>query len=121
MAESIFNSISKENKAQSAGIIPGRWEGKNLSEAKHMLSCLSEIGIDASKNISKKLTERMVLDSDRIIILGVEKEIWPDYLLISDNVSYWEVEDVARSDMQMHRRIRDEIKLKVLTLIEELE
>ncbi len=120
MAELIFNKFAKKHIAKSAGIIPGRWEGKNLLKANHMIECLNEIGIDASENKSKKLINSMVKSSDRVFVLGVEKKLWPNYLLKSKKVTYWNIEDISYKRMNKHRKIRDKITENILKLFKEI-
>lgn len=116
MAEAIFNKLSKEDAAISAGLNPGKWEGEKISQAKSVVLSLSEIGCDVSKKVSKRLTKKMTEGTDKIVVLG-EKENWPDYLKESDNVVFWDIEDPAHKDLDSCRMIRDRIKEKVEVLL----
>lgn len=120
-AESIFNNLSKKHNAISAGVAPGKWEGKGLHQAKYMLPALTEIGINAHSNISKKLTEEMINSADKIFVLGVDKEKWPEFLKKSKKVTYWSIKDPAHGDMQVHRNSREEIREKILELLQEID
>jgi len=121
MAESIFKKLSKKHQVESAGVSPGKWEGKTLHEATHVLPSLKEIDIVADENISKKITEDKVINNDIIIVIGVDKNTWPEYLKESKKVEFWDIEDPAHGDMDIHRKARDKIKQKVKELIEELD
>jgi len=120
MAESIFNKLTKKHISKSAGVSPGKWEGKKLIEAKHVLPSLKEIDIDAKENTSKKITKEFVDWSEKVIVIGVDSEIWPDYLKESKKVEFWDVKDMAYTDLEGHREGRDEIKKRIIKLIESL-
>lgn len=119
MAETIFNNSYKRPVSMSAGLQPGEWEGKEISLAKNVVSCMNEIGFDISKNVSKKITKEMVDKSDKIIIM--EKKHWPDYLKNNPKVEYWEIPDAAGTDLLFHRKIRDQINIKVYNLIKSIK
>jgi len=115
MAEEIFNSTHKEDIAISAGLNPPeQWLGKKLSETKYVAPCMKEIGLDVNEKVSKKLTEEMVLESDKIVVLG-EKDNWPDYLKKA-NPMYWDMIDPDIGEMELTRTIRDRIIDKLKTL-----
>mgnify|MGYP001576794526 CR=1 FL=1 len=120
MAESIFNKLTKKHSATSAGVDPGKWEGKKLTETIYVLPSLKEIDIDVSENVSKKIKKQDVELADKIVVIGVEKEKWPDYLKDSNRTEYWDIKDPANGDMNVHRMTRDQIKEKVKKLIEKL-
>lgn len=121
MAEAIFNSLSKDHVASSAGLNPPKhWEGEKLSKTKFVASCMIEIGIDVSEKISKRLTESMVKDSDLVIVVG-EKQGWSSFLSNFNQLNYWDVVDPGDGDIYLHRAVRDQIRDKVVELIGELE
>ena len=120
MAEAIFNSLTKDHIAISAGLNPPiNWEGELLSKTKYVAPCMTEIGLDVSQKISKRLTESMVNESDKIIVIG-EKNGWPDFLQSSDKLSYWDITDPDTGEIDLHRTVRDQIKNNVNLLIESL-
>lgn len=45
------------------------------------------------------------------------KEFCPDFLLESGKVTYWEIEDPHYKSTEEVRKIRDQIKAKVLSII----
>ncbi len=121
IAEGIFNKLSKKNYSSfSAGLKPGRWEGKKIKDIKKVFLSLKEIDCDVGGKISKKLTKYMVDDADKIIVLG-EKENWPDYLKKSNKVMFWDVEDPKGRDLEFHRKIRDKIYPLVKKLIRKID
>ncbi len=116
IAEIIFNNLHKEYSAISAGLNPGDWEGKNISTAKNVVSCLNEVGLTVNNRFSKKITREMVDNVDKIVIM--EKENWPNYLNNNSKVEYWDIEDAGAKDLDFHRKVRDQIIIKVKELIE---
>jgi len=120
MAEAIFSKKSKDHEVSSAGISPGEWEGKKLSETKCVKVCLSEIGIDVNEKISKKLTKEMVQDADKVIAI-VEKYIWPDFLENSEKVVFWKIADPKEENLEFHRKTLNEISQEVEDLIKSLD
>ena len=82
IAETIFNQISKKNKATSAGTEKGRVTGhklKDFPEHSNLFVCMDEIGLDIRENTSKLMTPEIVKNANKIIVMA-EKETWPDYL-----------------------------------------
>ena len=121
MAEAMFNNLTKAHIASSAGLNPPQnWEGEKLSKTKFVAPCMAEISIDVSEKISKKITEPMVIESNKIIVIG-ERENWPSFLLNSGKVDYWDIADPDTGGMDLHRTVRDQIKSKVNLLIKDLQ
>jgi len=119
MAEAIFNSLTSDHIASSAGLNPPpQWEGQKLSKTKYVAPCLLEIGLDVSENISKRLSEKHVAEADHIIVIG-EKNNWPDFLT-KQNVKYWGITDPDTGEMELHRSVRDEITILVKQLLSEI-
>lgn len=115
MAEEIFNSIYENDVAISAGLNPPeKWLGQKLSKTEYVAPSMKEIGLDVNDKVSKKLTEEMVLESDKIVVLG-EKDNWPDYLKKADPI-YWDMIDPDIGEMELTRTIRDRIIEKIKTL-----
>ena len=120
MAEAIFDSLTKNHIASSAGLNPPKnWEGERLSKTRYVALCMAESGLDVTDKISKRLTGSMVLEANKIIVIG-EKEGWPNFLKDSNNVSYWNIIDPDTGEMELHRTVRDQIKSMIKTLIEEI-
>jgi len=120
MAEALFNSLTKDHVAISAGLNPPKnWEGEKLCKTKYVAPCLAEIGIDVTEKVSKRLTKSMVQDSDRIVVIG-ERNDWPSYLENS-KLCYWDIIDPDIGEIDLHRIVRDQIKSKVIYLLNEIE
>lgn len=117
MAEAILNSLSSDHTATSAGLNPpAQWEGERLSKTQYVAPCMTEIGIDVSEKVSKRLTELMVTDADTIVVIG-ERNNWPQFLTNSGKVTFWDIIDPDIGEMELHRQVRDEIRTRVGNLI----
>jgi protein-tyrosine-phosphatase len=78
---------------------------------------MSEIGIDISREFPKKLDTEAVREADVVITMGCG-----DACPIFPGKRYedWELEDPAGKDLEVVRRIRDEIGERVKALLAEL-
>jgi len=89
---------------------------KDIPEAEFVIRCMKEEGLDLSERFRSPLTPEKVNGADKIIIMA-EKETIPDYLTNSSKTIYWEFDDPLGATYENTRRVRDEIKSKVLELI----
>ena len=121
MAEAIFNSLASNKAiATSAGVDPGGYEGKRISEAgPNVTACMKDIGLNVSNRVSKKLTEDMVNNAD-IIVSMVNKDMLPSYLQSSAKLVLWDITDPKSMDYAGHVAIRDQIYERVKELVKEL-
>lgn len=81
------------------------------------VSAMAEVGIDISNNIPKVLTPESVQSSDVVITMGCG-DACPFYP--GKRYEDWVLEDPAGKDIETVRKIRDEIKSRVETLLSEL-
>jgi protein-tyrosine-phosphatase len=121
MAEAFFNRLSKYHMAYSAGTSSKIVDGSDIySDA---IECMYEIGYDMSGQKRKKVSPEMVRKVDRIVVImephEAEQNI-PFYLKESGKVQYWNIRDARRTDIATQRAIRDQIKICVDDLIQEL-
>lgn len=81
------------------------------------IEVMQEVGIDIANNTPKILTVEAVQDSDVVITMGCG-----DACPIFPGKRYedWELEDPAGKDIEVVRKIRDEIKLRVENLLKEI-
>jgi protein-tyrosine-phosphatase len=81
------------------------------------VEAMREIGIDISNQQPKILTTEAVFESDAVITMGCG-----DACPIFPGKRYedWVLDDPAGQDLEFVRKVRDEIKTKVETLLEEL-
>jgi arsenate reductase len=83
----------------------------------HVLSAMSEIGLDLSKEFPKPMTDEVVQAADVVITMGCG-DACPIYP--GKRYEDWELDDPADADADGVRRIRDEIAESVRRLIAEL-
>lgn len=114
MAEAFFNQLARgKAKALSAGTNPGSAINPKVVEA------MRETGIDISGNRPKPLTLEMVEQADKIVTMGCGVEgVCPAAFVETQD---WELEDPEGKTLEEVRRIRDEIKAKVVDLLKEMK
>jgi len=110
MAEAFLNNLSKKIEATSAGIEP------DTEIHPWTIKVMEEVGIEINKRKPRKLTEDMMENSEKIILLdsSLLKEILPKYL---PKTEVWEIEKLLGKSLEEVRKIRDEIKEKVVELL----
>jgi arsenate reductase len=113
MAEAFFNHFSTGRLvAMSAGTRPAA----SVSHA--AIAAMAELGIDISAQRPKPLTEQMIQQADRIIVMGCDvMESCPAGFRPSED---WGLEDTQGQPLEKVRLIRDQIRERVLTLLTEL-
>jgi arsenate reductase (thioredoxin) len=82
-----------------------------------VISAMSELGIDVSKEFPKPMTDEVVEAADAVITMGCG-DACPIYP--GKRYEDWEVDDPADADLDGVRRIRDDISDRVRTLLAEL-
>ncbi|MDF2145989.1 arsenate reductase ArsC [Knoellia sp. p5-6-4] len=99
-------------EVRSAGSAPAEQVNPSAVEA------MAEEGIDITAETPKILTTEAVKDSDVVITMGCG-----DTCPIFPGKRYedWELEDPAGKGVEAVRPIRDEIKRRILTLLDELD
>jgi arsenate reductase len=114
MAEAFTKTYGKEKlEAISAGTMPA----KEVNPV--VVQVMQEKGIDLSTNKPKLITNEMVLEADKIIVMGCSAQgFCPAPLL--NKVIDWGIEDPKDKPIEKVREIRDEIERKVKKLIEEM-
>jgi arsenate reductase len=109
MAEAFFNQMAQgKARAISAGSQPD--DEVNPAVVKAML----EVGIDISHKKPKLLTLEMMEGIDRAITMGCENSC----PLTTVETEDWALEDPKNKPREQVRKIRDEIKVRVDSLIE---
>jgi arsenate reductase len=77
---------------------------------------MREVGIDISGNKPKALTMEMLEQSDRVVTMGCGVEgVCPASFVQTED---WRLEDPKGKPIEEVRRIRDEIRAKVLKSLE---
>ncbi len=114
IAEAYYNKFCHNNEAISAGV-------DHLTPDKYpklvdfVIEVMKEDGIDISKNTVKYITREMVNEVKKIIVM-CDKNICPQFLLDSNKVIHWQVNDPYNTSLDNFRIIRDQIKNKVIEL-----
>ncbi len=114
MAEAFFNKYAEGwARAESAGTRPPR--RVNL----HVVQIMAEVGIDLSHKKPKLLTSEMLEHADRVIAMGCEVQALCPMTFVPTEV--WDLEEPHSKPIEVKRRIRDEVEVKVRQLVEELK
>ncbi len=82
-----------------------------------VITAMSELGIDVSKEFPKPMTDEVVQAADAVITMGCG-DACPIYP--GKRYEDWEVDDPADADLDGVRRIRDDIGARVKRLLAEL-
>ena len=82
-----------------------------------VVEAMAEAGLDISRELPKPLTDGAVRDADVVITMGCGDAcpIYPGKRYLD-----WELEDPAGKPLEVVRRIRDEIDVRVRGLLAEL-
>ncbi len=115
MAEAFFKKYApKKFNVISAGTIPS----SKLNPL--VVKVMNEIGIDLDDQQPKLLSNKMIESSFKTINMGcMDKESCPS-LFIKD-VLDWDISDPKEKSIDEVRKIRDQIKTEVMSLIDSLE
>lgn len=100
----------------SAGTRPGT----NLNALSEQV--VEEVGGSFEGEFPKQLTDEMIRDSDRIIIVGTEAQVEP-LESMRGSIERWETDEPSTRGIEGEERmrmIRDEIQQRVEKLVEEL-
>jgi protein-tyrosine-phosphatase len=113
MAEAFFNHLAKGNmRAFSAGTKPSDMVDPTIIEV------MLEVGIDISEKRPKALTLEMIEKADLMITMGCGANTGcpARYVKTED----WQLDDPTGRTLEQLRAIRDDIKARVIRLIEEI-
>jgi len=113
MAEAFFNNLAKGNiRAFSAGTKPSDKVDPTI------IKVMLEVGIDIGGKRPKALTPEMMEKADLMITMGCGADIGcPARFVRTED---WRLEDPTGRPLGRVRAIRDDIRAKVIRLIEEL-
>jgi len=117
MAEAFYNYFTKSKNAFSAGTDPNT--PKSYLKMPHEIcQIMLEEGIDVSNQKIKTINEHFVEDA-KIIYIMCEKECCPDFLINSNKIIYWKIKDPFKTSLDEMKKIRDQIKIKVKSIIKQ--
>jgi protein-tyrosine-phosphatase len=110
MAEAFFNEMTGgRHRGISAGSEPAEAVNPDAVEA------MAELGIDISGARPKRLTAEMVERADIVITMGCGENVCP---VVPKEIADWELEDPSGKPLEGVREIRDQIRGKVVLLVE---
>ena len=115
MAEAFFKKYAKNQfHVISAGTSPS----SHLNPV--VVSVMNELGIDLENQKPQLLSSSMIENSNKTINMGcMDKESCPS-LFVKD-VDDWKIEDTKGKSIEDVRKIRDQIKNNVLSLLNSIE
>jgi protein-tyrosine-phosphatase len=115
MAEAFFRKyMPKGFEAISAGTKPSTQVNPIVLQA------MKEIGIDIGNQTPKYISHQIISESDKAINMGcMDKESCP--ALFMKDILDWQIPDPKGKSIEEVRKIRDQIKTKVMILIKSLE
>jgi len=113
MAEALFNHLSSGRaRAVSAGTEPAQTLDPNA------VAVMAELGIDISGQSPKALTQEMVDSATRRISMGCGvEESCPAWARPDED---WDLDDPYHQPIEVVRRIRDQIRMRVEALVREM-
>jgi len=124
MAQAMFNRLSK-HQSTSAGTMVLEMDGQTVAKRAEVapsgvlvLELMSEEDQDLSSEQRTQLTPELVDAADKVIVMA-ERETWPDYLVESGKVEFWDIEDAFNIPIDAVRAIKDQIKVRVEELVRE--
>ena len=115
MAEAFFRKYAGDKfNVTSAGTLPS----SKLNPL--VIQVMEEIGIDMTTQSPKELSDSMITNSSKTVNMGcMDKESCPT--LFVNDVLDWNISDPKEKSIEQVRIIRDQIKHKILILIDSFE
>ena len=115
MAEAFFKKYAGDRfDAVSAGTSP------SFKLNPLVIQVMKEIGIDMTTQFPKELSDSMITNSSKTVNMGcMDKESCPT--LFVNDVLDWNISDPKEKSIEQVRIIRDQIKHKILILIDSFE
>lgn len=117
MAEAFFNHLARERGMNAVGISAGTAPRGEINPI--AVEAMRELGIRMEGQTPKILTSELAAGAERVITMGcgVEAEMCPAGTYLSED---WGLEDPAGKSLEGVRRVRDQIRERVETLLCEL-
>ena len=115
MAQAFYNKYTNSNDAKSAGV-GSEIEFRHKRPTPDIIKVMLEEGIDLSHSVVKQVTEAMVNEADKIVVL-CDLDDCPKFILNSEKMSHILVADPYGVSMEYVRSVRDDIKKMVLGII----
>lgn len=115
MAEAFYNHLSKSKNAFSAETDP-KTPKKYSRVPDEIYTIMLEEGIDLSQQEIKTIKKQFVEDAEQIFVM-CKPELCPEFLINSDKIIFWEIEDPYQMNLDGMRTVRDQIKAKVKSIL----
>ena len=114
MAEAFTTEFARLRGLAVRGASAGTIGGKQLNPL--AIEAMNELGISMADQFPKIITQEMVNSADRVITMGcgVDAEACPAKFILTDD---WGLDDPGGLPIEDVRRIRDEIRDRVETLL----
>lgn len=110
VAEELYNQIHPSNGASAGTIVePPNQRLSDRPGAANAIIVMKEKGVDMSSNTSTQLTESMLDDYDKVVVMA-EPHNTPDWLKNSPKFEFWDVVDMKDQDVPTTRKLRDQIE-----------
>ncbi len=122
ICEALYNKESGGG-ASSAGTVVNKGDGmriKDIPLAEPVIRFMKEEGIDISNHTRTQITEEMLDEYDKIIVMA-EPETIPSFLSAHENVEVYDIDDLKGVDDETYMRIIKELKVVVQRTIKDLE
>lgn len=113
MAEAFLRKYAPQFQVISAGTKP------NADLNPIVVQVMNEIGFDMTNQKPKELTNQMIAESIAVNMGCMDKESCPS-LFVKDMIN-WNISDPKDKDIDQVREIRDQIKSKVIKLIDSIQ
>ena len=117
MAEAFVNYEAKARGLEIRGESAGTVGGKQLNPT--AVEAMAELGISMEGQHPKLMTQEMVDGADKIISMGcgVDADACPAKFILTED---WGLDDPAGQGIEAVRIIRDQIRERVVKLLEEM-
>ncbi|HEX9880112.1 MAG TPA: hypothetical protein VGB25_07970 [Candidatus Binatia bacterium] len=127
VATAHFNSISR-HRAASAGTRVDRLLEQRKPATRKVLDAtggptvigyMRDRGIDVAGNVRRQLSPEMVEEADRVIVITA-KDSWPEYLLNSPKVIFWDIPNAVGMQPGAAAEVYDRVTQRVETLVRDI-
>jgi arsenate reductase len=120
MATAIYDRLTGDESASAGTFVdyPGQRLGARTA-ASGALASMHEIGVDMGNQVRTQVTEEMLEDFDKVIVMS-EPDRTPAWLSVSSKVEIWSVKDPRAKSHDDVKAIRDEIGKRVAKLVKQL-
>jgi protein-tyrosine-phosphatase len=116
IAEAIFNELSKENKATSAGLKPRKATTLLKNEHNNPVLPMKEFGYDLSKARVKKLSRAMVHRADKVVCVFHRENghVIPKYLQDRSDLEFWDIHAIKSETPQEEYLVMESRRIKMI-------